>query len=173
MKKLFYFLLLAQLMACQPKEKNTGIITKGKEAKSSLLSSTQTHFGEYFERNGAISTQELLTVLGSQETVERKVKAKIIEVCQVKGCWMNVSLENGEVMKVFFKDHAFVLPKKGMEGKMAVINGKAYKEQVSVADLKHYAEDTGKSAAEINTITSSKEQILFQATGVSIVEDQN
>jgi len=76
-------------------------------------------------------------------------------------------------MKVFFKDHAFVLPKKGMEGKMTIINGKAYKEQISVADLKHFAEDIGKSAAEISTITSPKEQILFQATGVSIVEDQN
>ncbi|MTI31697.1 DUF4920 domain-containing protein [Xanthovirga aplysinae] len=171
MKKLFYLLFLVQLVACQTKNNNEGENPKIKETKTEQQNSSTTNFGETFESDGVISTKKLLTILASQDTLEAKVKAEIVEVCKVKGCWMNVSLENGDIMKVMFKDHSFALPKKGLEGKTTVFNGLASRKQISVEDLRHYAKDAGRPEAEIAAITAPKEEIFFQATGVKIIEN--
>ena len=47
-----------------------------------------------------------------------------------------------------------------------IVNGKAFVQETSVADLKHYAEDAGKSKEEIAKITKSKLEFAFEADGV-------
>jgi hypothetical protein len=44
----------------------------------------------------------------------------------------------------------------------------AVKEMVSVEDLRHLAEDAGKSEAEIEAITHPREELTFVAEGVII-----
>jgi hypothetical protein len=51
-----------------------------------------------------------------------------------------------------------------------VMLGKVAKEVVSVEDLRHFAEDEGKSKEEIAKITQAKENITFEASGVLIVK---
>ncbi|MCE2790741.1 MAG: DUF4920 domain-containing protein [Saprospiraceae bacterium] len=48
--------------------------------------------------------------------------------------------------------------------------GKAYRETTSVEDLKHFAEDEGKSAEEIAAITEPKTELKFMASGVMILK---
>ena len=46
------------------------------------------------------------------------------------------------------------------------MNGKAFKEVTTVEELRHYAEDEGKSEEEIAAITEPVEEYKFVADGV-------
>lgn len=126
------------------------------------------HFGEKISAAGAITTAEILAQLGSHDSLENiKMTAEIESVCQVKGCWMKLKNAAGEPIRVSFKDYAFFVPKDAA-GKTAVVQGKAYKEVLSVDMQKHYAEDAGKSKEEIAAITGPKTEYSFEASGLII-----
>ena len=72
-------------------------------------------------------------------------------------------------MRVTFKDYAFFMPK-DLSGKKVVIDGYAIVETTPVEVLRHYAEDGGKSKAEIDAITEPKRELAFEAAGVLILE---
>jgi hypothetical protein len=78
---------------------------------------------------------------------------------------MNVDIGGGETMKVVFKDYEFFVPL-DVAGKSAILEGVAKKEITSVATLRHYAEDAGKSKEEILAITKPEKKIVFEAEGV-------
>jgi hypothetical protein len=68
---------------------------------------------------------------------------------------------------VKFKDYAFFVPLNA-DNSEAIVNGIAFIEVVSVDELRHYAKDGGKSAAEIKKITKPEITYAFTATGVLI-----
>ena len=94
-----------------------------------------------------------------------KITGTAAAVCQVKGCWMTTDLGDGKSMRIRFKDYAFFMPKDGA-GKTFYAQGVASWETTSVAQLRHYAEDAGKSKEEIEKITEPKKEITFLAEGV-------
>jgi hypothetical protein len=129
------------------------------------------HFGEKIDSKGMISYDDLLVKLKKEEEIETKVYGKVSGVCQVKGCWMTIVSDDAKSPSMFvkFKDYGFFMPL-DLAGKKVVMKGKAYKEVTSVEELKHYAEDEGKSAAEIAKINAPKEELKFMASGVMILE---
>lgn len=122
-------------------------------------------FGEKITEEGAMNSADMLTAMKGKDSIEVKLSAKVNAVCQVKGCWMRLDMGNGEEMMVKFKDYAFFVPKDAT-GKTAVVDGWAKVNTISVAELKHYAEDDGKSQAEIDAITEPKTELTFEAKGV-------
>ena len=115
---------------------------------------------------------DVVSQLETQDSVQVVVKAKVSEVCQAKGCWMNLVDNQGateEEMFVKFKDYAFFVPK-DIAGREVLIEGVAYKEETSVDELKHYAEDAGKTAEEIAAITEPVSEKKFMATGVVLLD---
>jgi hypothetical protein len=56
-----------------------------------------------------------------------------------------------------------------LNGKEVVIDGIAEEKQTSVAQLKHYAEDAGKSKEEIDAIKEPKTEITITAKGVLVI----
>jgi len=129
------------------------------------------NYGEEISTEGAISTADMLIKLGEADSLVVKIESEILATCTMKGCWMNLVLENGEEMRVTFKDYAFFVPKEGMKGNLAVIEGVVKRTITDMATLKHFAEDAGKSEVEIAGITSDKEEVTFEATGVVIFTD--
>jgi hypothetical protein len=126
------------------------------------------HFGKMITSADAISYDDLLMKMdGVKEIEEVKVEGKVEKVCQAKGCWMNIVSDDGskEVMFVKFKDYGFFMPK-DISGKTVVMNGRAFKEETSVDELRHYAEDEGKSKEEIEAIKEPKVELKFMADGV-------
>lgn len=124
-------------------------------------------FGDKIESEGAISASEMAErykSLNVGDTLTTKVSAKINEVCQMKGCWMKLDLGNDEDVMVRFKDYGFFVPLNA-EGEV-IVNGKAYVTETSVDDLRHYAEDAGKTAEEIAAITQAEITYAFEADGV-------
>ena len=74
---------------------------------------------------------------------------------------------NGDIM-IRMKDHSFFVPL-SMNGKTIVVDGTASVKETSVDMLKHYAEDGGKSQAEIDAIKAPKKEINIQATGILVM----
>ena len=78
---------------------------------------------------------------------------------------MKVDLEDGNQVMVKFKDYGFFVPK-DIAGKEVIINGKAFVNEVPIDELRHYAEDAGKSKEEIVAITKPERTFSFEADGV-------
>lgn len=105
-----------------------------------------------------------------QDTVATTLRGEVNEVCQAKGCWMTIAAGPDETMMVKFKDYGFFMPK-DISGREVVMNGKAYYQTTSVDELRHYAEDAGKSADEIAEITEPKRELRFLADGVQLLKN--
>ena len=59
---------------------------------------------------------------------------------------------------------------KDIAGREVIVNGKAFVNEVSVEELRHYAEDAGKSEEEIAQITEPEKTYSFLADGVLLKE---
>ena len=124
-------------------------------------------FGDEIDVDGAITALEMAVKydnMSKKDTLAIKVKATINEVCSNKGCWMKLDLGNEQEVMVRFKDYGFFVPLDAT-GEV-VINGKAYVSETSVEELKHYAEDAGKSSEEIDKIDKAEKTFSFEANGV-------
>ncbi|WP_240337078.1 DUF4920 domain-containing protein [Rufibacter psychrotolerans] len=143
--------------------------TEPKETASAAQPEKVTAYGEKFSAQGAIAASVLPALLTHQDSAQAKVATQVLEVCQSKGCWMNVAVEGQDPMRVSFKNYAFFMPK-DLAGKEVVFEGVAFRDTVSVEDQRHFAEDAGKSKEEIAAITQPKPSITFIASGVQVKE---
>ena len=125
------------------------------------------YFGKRIQETGAVSPAEVVARLQKADTVAIKVAGPVKAVCQKKGCWMTMDMGAGATMQVRFKDYAFFVPK-DIAGATVVAEGIAYKEVQSVEELRHYAEDAGKSKEEVAAITQPKTVYSFMAEGVIV-----
>jgi hypothetical protein len=128
----------------------------------------QTTFGGSTTPEGAIPAGLLAAKMKGLDTLEAKIIGTVTGVCQKKGCWMQVDIGEGKAMRVKFKDYAFFVPK-NLSGKTVVLDGHAYTASTSVAHLRHYAQDAGKSRAEIEKITEPQVDVVFEARAVIVM----
>lgn len=125
-------------------------------------------YGDSVKNGQLIQLASVPSKMNGESKKEMKVRGFVKEVCQEKGCWMTMDLDQGDEMRVTFKDYEFFVPK-DMGGKEVVLDGFVYTDTVSVKKQRHYAEDAGKSPAEIAAITSPKIQLAFEAKGVVVM----
>jgi hypothetical protein len=78
---------------------------------------------------------------------------------------MNLPLAEEKEAMVRVKEYSFFMPLDA-KCKDVIVAGKAFVTVTSVEELRHYAEDAGKSVAEIAKITSVKKEFAFEASGV-------
>ncbi|MBC5842515.1 MAG: DUF4920 domain-containing protein [Flavobacteriaceae bacterium] len=148
------------LASCKKEEKK-------QEMKSDVAYAS---FGDSISVDKALSEEDILATyekLSQGDTVAVKFKSKIKAVCKEKGCWMNLDLPEDKEVFVKFKDYAFFVPTDS-KNEDVIISGKAYISVESVADLKHYAKDGGKSQAAIDSIVAPKTKYSLMADGVLI-----
>lgn len=127
-------------------------------------------FGKATTADNAISIEEFVKVMATKEEgkpQEAKIVGVVTEVCVKEGCWIKVQSPNGNMM-VKMKDHKFAVPVI-LNGKKIVIDGVATQTTTSVKQLKHFAEDAGKSKEEIAKITEPKKEIVIQAAGILVL----
>ena len=162
MKKIVLIALIALSFSACKKE--------NQEVKIDNKQTSYAEFGDKITPDGVISKEELLTKYKSMkptDTLQLKVISKIVDVCQKKGCWMNLELGEGKSAFVKFKDYGFFMPLNAA-GSEVIVNGKAFVSVDSVNDLKEYAKDAGKSQAAIDSIVAPETNYSFEADGVLI-----
>lgn len=124
-------------------------------------------YGSMFNIEQEVPFTQMIRQLHTQDTVYVTVSGYVESVCQAKGCWANFVEDkdrSSASLFVKFKDYSFFLPLNAA-GKAITLTGKAFKEVTTIQDLKHYAEDAGKTQEEINSITVPKEELKFIASG--------
>ena len=127
-------------------------------------------FGDSISADGYITKHQLFEKyknLQEGDTIEVKFLSSIKEVCQKKGCWMNVELSDSDNAFIRFKDYGFFMPLNAA-GSEAIMEGKAFVSVESVDELRHYAKDAGKTQEEIDAITEPEVTFSFTAKGVLI-----
>ena len=124
-------------------------------------------FGQKTTIEGAVKADELATILADKSTAEVKVQGKVAEVCKMEGCWLKMETAKGPMM-IKMKDHSFMVPL-AMNGKTIVAQGIATFKETPVEMLRHYAEDAGKTKAEIAAIKEPKKEISMEASGILVL----
>lgn len=127
-------------------------------------------FGEKFKVNKVYNKAEMLKKykkLKKGDTLVVQFESNIKAVCKKKGCWMKMELAGDDNNFVKFKDYGFFVPLNA-DNSTAIVSGKAFVDVESVEELRHYAKDGGKSAAEIAKITKPETTYSFLADGVYI-----
>ena len=183
MKKLlflFAFALLFSIVACETSTENseteqteeTEEMTQEEKAEAKEeVDPNQKVFGEGVNAEEAIDFAQMISELEAQDSAHIVTSATVVEVCQKKGCWMTLTsdeIDGQEPIMVKFKDYGFFMPK-DLAGKKVMVEGQAKRQITPVDELRHYAEDAGKSEEEIAEITEDKEEIVFIAEGVKIL----
>lgn len=173
LKRIAFVVLAAALLAgCNSAAKQqTARVEAEKGARKEGLKG-QT-FGAAFSPKGVVPFEQLAEKMQGQDSVAIKIQGAVQEVCQVKGCWMLIASESSknEPVMVRFKDYGFFMPK-DIAGREVVMDGYAFREVTPVDELRHYAEDAGKSREEIEAITKPKEELKFLASGVLLLDEQ-
>jgi hypothetical protein len=160
---IIFFVSLFVLVSCKQKTETS---TEAVETVS------YASFGKEIVQDDAIPATSMAShykTMNVGDSINSKMTAKVISVCQAKGCWMTLSLEDGNEVMVKFKDYGFFMPK-DIAGKEVIVNGKAFVNEVSVDEQRHYAEDAGKTTDEIASIIEPKKTFSFEADGVLVKE---
>ncbi|HKZ65269.1 MAG TPA: DUF4920 domain-containing protein [Chitinophagaceae bacterium] len=126
-------------------------------------------YGEKITADGAMNIADIPAKLENTESIDTRIKAKIIDVCPKKGCWLKLQVNDSTTAMVKMKDYGFFLPV-AAKGRTVVVDGEVKMKTTSVAELKHYAEDAKKSKEEIAAITKPENEIRVTAKAIVIVE---
>ena len=172
MKNILYLVLISTLLfACKNTKEDTTEIAENAEVVEAQVAYTS--YGEEITDDDVISKDMMMEKykgLKEGDTLEVKFTSEVNSVCQSKGCWMRLNMGDHESF-VKFKDYGFFMPK-DIAGQEVIVAGKAFVEETSVDDLKHFAEDAGKTQEEIDAITEPELSFSFLSHGVLIPEKQ-
>lgn len=173
MRKLLLIPALIGFIACSETSTDTAAEAENTEVEEVEVTAeirSYLAYGDSIETKGALNPDAFLAKMEGEDTLQVTLAATINETCRVKGCWMTLDMENGDELRVRFKDYGFFVPLEGVDGKKAIIAGKAFTDTLSVEYLRHLAEDAEKSEEEIAAITEPEISVNFEATGVVIEE---
>lgn len=166
MKKIVLIALLAlSFGAC----KDSGNQSDNQQNQQAEATQDYVSFGAEITADDAVDAEAMMALyadLKQGDTIAAKFQAPVNSVCKMKGCWMRLAVGEQEAF-VKFKDYGFFVPKYLSEVEV-IVSGKAYVSQTSVEDLKHFAQDAGKSQEEIDAITEPELSLDFMADGVLV-----
>tara|TARA_Y200000002_G_C22227180_1_gene474028 strand:+ start:113 stop:571 length:459 start_codon:yes stop_codon:yes gene_type:complete len=132
-----------------------------------LPQNKSSYYGDKFSITQIEDYASVKKIISDYADKDVKIEGKILSSCPMKGCWMKIKSEEDTIL-VRFKDYGFFVPKNGIEGEKAIVNGKISVEKLSVEQLRHYAVDAGKSQEEIKLIKEPQVSLTFLADGVYI-----
>lgn len=171
MKKGLYFVgALALLMSCnqETKTEKDVVVEEVVVVEEETVEVYPYFAGKEFDQEKAMSEAELAEVVANFEGDEQELTftTQIIDNCENKGCWMNVSAGE-EKIRVSFKDYDFFVPLDAA-GHQTTLNGVLYYDTLTVDQLRHFAMDANASEDSIATITEPVLTLSYEATGVYV-----
>ena len=104
---------------------------------SASLSGQTISYGENIEEGSVIENSQIQNLFATKGKFNAKLEAKVTDVCQMKG-WMSRYRKKRKLFN--FGDYSFLYL--NIIGKV-VVSGDAFKRNISVDELKHYARDRG------------------------------
>lgn len=94
-----------------------------------------------------------------------QVTGKVTEVCDMAGCWMNLTDDDGHLLRIKVEDGVIVFPKDSV-GKHAIAEGTLEKHDMTkdqvIAAAKHEAEESGR---KFNASKIKSGKTVYQIAG--------
>lgn len=101
-----------------------------------------------------------------------QVQGKVVEVCEAMGCWMNLTDDQGHLLRIGVEDGVIVFPTTAV-GKQAIAEGKLEKQVLTkeqvIAAAKHEAEDAGRKF-DAAKVKGSKTVYSIAGSGAVILD---
>lgn len=165
MNKTFtYFLLFVLLIvACQNSQK---IKLRAPQPIKGFV------IGDSVLDNNIKNPESLIALIAHENSTRSKLRGIVKCVCKKDGAWLKLDNGNEKEIMVSFRDKAFSFPQ-SITGKEVVLDGEARLENLSVAQQKNFALEDGAGEAEISKITATKEVVLFETTGLVVLEKKS
>ncbi len=133
-----------------------------------LATAADLRLGKPLQVDHPISIAALLEKPADYTGKTVQVKGKITEVCQMAGCWMNLT-DGDKMVRIKVKDGDIEFPKDSA-GKMAIAEGTFTKiemtKEQAIAQAKHEAEEAGK---KFNAAAVTSGKTIYQITGSGAV----
>lgn len=129
-----------------------------------------TRFGSDFS---VATVQPVETVLADPASFVDKtvrVEGTVVDVCEMRGCWLSLGAENGDVLRVKVRDGEMVFPMSA-RGLKAQVEGTVTSHTVSVEQQLESGEYHAKEAGETfdpASVTGPKTIYMLSPTGVLI-----
>lgn len=132
-------------------------------------------FGEAMKTDevSMTSTAEVFEQPTSYDGKYLRLRGEVVSVCAKKGCWLRLVPVGGESADSLFVK--FTCPVRGRlipmaaVGHEAIVEGTLEVSKITEAEARHYAEDAGKSAAEIAKIVGDRDQLRMKSPAAQIV----
>ncbi len=118
-------------------------------------------YGDEITSENSMSTNDFLSEVSETEE-SYKIEGVVEEVCQSKGCWLKIKNDQGQSIRVTFKDYGFFVPK-DIAGREIILEGNASSVMLEEDMAKHYADDAGKEYDE-----SMRKEVSVVASGVLV-----
>lgn len=132
-----------------------------------------THYGlSEITPDGAMTTTEMYAVFENTGAFNDKIAVNIDQVCQMAGCWITFKDDNGESVRVFFRDH-FTIPVETAQDTPAILYGALVIDTLSVDFQKHLLDDARAAGEEIpqseyDAITADKIERTFDCEAILV-----
>ena len=101
-----------------------------------------------------------------------QVKGKVTEVCQMAGCWMNLTDDQGHLLRIKVQDGDIVFPKESV-GKSAIAEGKLERYELTrdqvVQQAEHEAEESGRKF-DPSSVKSGKTVYQIAGSGAVVLD---
>jgi len=130
-----------------------------------LLSAGETKVGKPLTVKEPLTVAAVLAKPGDYVGKTIAVKGKIAEVCQEMGCWMELTNDAGQSLKVEVNHGELEFPKDG-KGKMAIAEGKLTKSELTREQAVDRAKEEAKDKGQTFDPASVKgPQTVYQIQG--------
>lgn len=139
-------------------------------AAASLLCAAELKLGKPLTLKEAMPLATLVSHADEYAGKTVQVKGKITSVCQMMGCWMELTNDAGQHVRIKVEDGDIVFPKDSA-GKMAVAEGKFTKTELTreqtIARAKEEAEESGRKF-DPSKVKAGMTLLQIQGTGAVI-----
>jgi hypothetical protein len=127
----------------------------------------------------AVPAAEVLSAAERYAGETVRVSGEIEKVCQMKGCWLTLRGAGDadatmaerirvEVPRDSAGAYVYTFPMDLVEGQPALVEGTVRLDTTSVEMQRHFAEDEGRPAEEIEAITEPKLNVVLTAAGARV-----
>lgn len=125
------------------------------------------HYGSEFTVADTLDAATLLANPAAYVDQTVKVEGRVADVCQKMGCWMVVTDDAGNSMRVLMKDHAYSVDK-AATGYDCQIEGVVVAKTIDPEEVAHFESESGKDAPIPEKAVTGTTTYELVAAGVSM-----
>jgi len=136
---------------------------------TSLISAAEIKLGKPLTLKEPMSLSALLATPADYVGKTVQVKGKVAEVCQMMGCWLDLTSEDGQKVRIKVNDGEIEFPKDS-SGKIAVAEGRFDKIELTKEQASARAEEEAKERGKKFDPASVKGPVtIYQIQGTGAV----